>query len=925
MAIKKEIEYSIKNFLIAIIVSISILFICANASLYFASKNFINDYNFKQDVKQSRYFVIFSKELLKERSFMLLEAINPVKFNQKLLEEAKLNVDKLSDEIDEKLEKNNDKFKKIQIKLEEARYKFKPKKENYYKIFLAYSSILEEINEIILSTKNSASGKDLLYFAKYYNYVLKSFEFAQIRDFMLLKLFEKRKLNLEEESLFENILSKIDYNFDIKSALIKKELLKFDKELDDEISIYKINNLLKYLDFSYANWNNYFNDRIISKMAQSNIIYEIIMDNIAAKKHFLPFLFFLVLGILSWIIFIYFIRKIYFMYENRRSLSELLTQYLNYNAEDNTPQTRIKDIANLLKKSNDISQKIAKIKFIQSASHEIKNSLSNIIGFSELIKNSSQDKKINNYINKIQNQNEQIIRVVDNFMNIRQIINKDEKINLQTFDLRDLVDEILEISYKNLKARNLNIEIYMDFDPNITENVICDYHKFYTVLQTLLFDAVNLAPQNTNILLKIQKRLSEKNGFMKYDFSIIDKRINKNNFLLLTKLENWTDIIPNLNSSKNLALSVVRNYLLMCGSELFIKQKDNENIYFFELELEISHIKVHDFKNDFKDLDLALKINKNKPIFDLINKDLKYFGINIENNKSPKFIISDDENMLENCEKGILLTHESKTNNQEIIQLNYPVTIRKLAKAINISFGKLDKKFAFSKYKGKVFGFGSNKLNEVLNKTCEHLKFANFSPEDKFDFIFLELDEISQNDISKLEILKNQKNAKFIMVYKNIENTKFNEIFSWEESVEYPLNDMKIFEVLNKNTKEKIENMKDICIFRKNNTLNGIFSQMLNSFNEDYEVANSMESFYDLISKYAFKLLILDYEIEGLDFAKVKDKLNLKSSEFGFETKIILFSDEPENMSNEFKSNFDLIMKNNLSAREFEQIIKKFI
>jgi len=131
-----------------------------------------------------------------------------------------------------------------------------------------------------------------------------------------------------------------------------------------------------------------------------------------------------------------------------------------------------------------------KTEFINNMSHEIRTPMNGILGFSELL--SSQDltpEKQKNYINIIQNSGKQLMRIIDDILEISKLGTKQVKAINEKICLNDLLLELFSIF--DIKAKENKTPLYFKKGLSDKESVIfTDSLKLSKILSNLLENAL---------------------------------------------------------------------------------------------------------------------------------------------------------------------------------------------------------------------------------------------------------------------------------------------------------------------------------------------------------------------------------------------------------------------------------------------------
>lgn len=144
----------------------------------------------------------------------------------------------------------------------------------------------------------------------------------------------------------------------------------------------------------------------------------------------------------------------------------------NFNSMINVIDSNIKDLNNL----NDSKQR-----FIDSLTHEIKTPITSIIGYSDLLLRSKVSKEVENkalvYINSQAKRLEELNNTL-----LKLILVREEKLNIDLVDVKEVVDKSIEALTYKLQSKGLSLNI------SISEGSIYGDKQLIVVLLTNIID-----------------------------------------------------------------------------------------------------------------------------------------------------------------------------------------------------------------------------------------------------------------------------------------------------------------------------------------------------------------------------------------------------------------------------------------------------
>jgi len=139
--------------------------------------------------------------------------------------------------------------------------------------------------------------------------------------------------------------------------------------------------------------------------------------------------------------------------------------------------------------------------------HEIGNPLNNIIGYINLLKKKMQnmnDPELHDFIKRIIDDANRINRIIRGLLDYSR---KDEILNLQKTNLKDVVNSSLELIELKLKNRNIEVRVEWE-DAPLWVNI--DRRKFRQIMLNLLINAIDSIHEKGKIVITASNK--EKSG-----------------------------------------------------------------------------------------------------------------------------------------------------------------------------------------------------------------------------------------------------------------------------------------------------------------------------------------------------------------------------------------------------------------------------
>ncbi len=156
----------------------------------------------------------------------------------------------------------------------------------------------------------------------------------------------------------------------------------------------------------------------------------------------------------------------------------------------------------ILLMNEELSQSNAsKDKFFSIIAHDLKNPISALIWFSEMITSDSEDitpEETEQFLGMIKNLSNSTYELLENLLNWARIQTKNIEIDKNFFDLRSLVDKTLDVLKPSAEMKSVKMinEVPRDFLVYADENMIT------TIIRNFVSNSIKFSPKNTRVTIK---------------------------------------------------------------------------------------------------------------------------------------------------------------------------------------------------------------------------------------------------------------------------------------------------------------------------------------------------------------------------------------------------------------------------------------
>lgn len=165
---------------------------------------------------------------------------------------------------------------------------------------------------------------------------------------------------------------------------------------------------------------------------------------------------------------------------------------------------------------------LAKSQIMADLSHEIRTPLNSVIGFSDLLHSSLEDKKQKKYLEAIGASGKGLLKLIDEILNASKQDHDDLPLELTDFDIRECVQEVNSIFA--LKAEEKNITLKANFSDELPQ--IIHFNKM--ILQQILLNLIGNAIKFTEagqVKILVSSKKDDEKGTILLNFEIKDTGI----------------------------------------------------------------------------------------------------------------------------------------------------------------------------------------------------------------------------------------------------------------------------------------------------------------------------------------------------------------------------------------------------------------
>jgi len=258
---------------------------------------------------------------------------------------------------------------------------------------------------------------------------------------------------------------------------------------------------------------------------------------------------------------------------------------------DITDRKKMEEDLRIAKEASEAASR-AKTEFIANMGHDIRTPLTGIIGFSHYLEDKINTTEEKDCAKQIHESGEQLLNLLNGVLDMITADSANENsVRRETFDIHDVVHDVLKLELPAVKAHHLDIETHID--KSVPHYVVSDKMKLHRILLNLAGNAIKFTKIG-HIELNA-KLLSQENNTATVEFEVKDTGIGIPDALQNKVFDRFFKVSPSykgLYTGNGIGLHIAQKYVELLGGQIRLTSKEGVGTsFFFTLKMKLGNKK----------------------------------------------------------------------------------------------------------------------------------------------------------------------------------------------------------------------------------------------------------------------------------------------------------------------------------------------
>lgn len=267
--------------------------------------------------------------------------------------------------------------------------------------------------------------------------------------------------------------------------------------------------------------------------------------------------------------------------------NQVLLRTMELSTSNHALENALKDMATAKEVAE--SANLAKSQFLAKMSHEIRTPMNGVLGMAELLMNTDLSPIQSRYAENVHKSGQALLHIINDILDLSKIEAGKLRLNIDEFNLRDLVEEAVELLAENAHSKGLDIACRL---PVKLPLMFGDPIRIRQVIQNLTGNAIKFTV--TGEVFVCVDVNTDSHGTIDFRISVKDSGIGIDDADQQQIFESFSQVDSSMArryGGTGLGLTISKQLVELMGGSLHVKSKAGEgSVFWFDLILDKSPV-----------------------------------------------------------------------------------------------------------------------------------------------------------------------------------------------------------------------------------------------------------------------------------------------------------------------------------------------
>ena len=227
-----------------------------------------------------------------------------------------------------------------------------------------------------------------------------------------------------------------------------------------------------------------------------------------------------------------------------------------------------------LKKAEDAN--LAKTRFLNNMSHDIRTPMNVILGYAQLMKNELNGKEMPEtleHLEKLQQSGDLLLSIINNVLDMAQIESGRMELDENYCQIEDVWKSLFAVFDEKARKKNIALHYTMNVEH---KHVLTDTTKIKEILVNILSNSIKYTPAGGSVMVNVDELPCNEPGYMIARIKVSDTGIGMSQEYLTKIFEAFTreqNTTKSKISGTGLGMSIVKKYVDLLGGTIDVKSE----------------------------------------------------------------------------------------------------------------------------------------------------------------------------------------------------------------------------------------------------------------------------------------------------------------------------------------------------------------